>query len=573
MENEQIATLFDEMGDLLELLDANEFRIRSYRNAARAIRDASEPMREKVEKGQDLTEIANIGEGAAGKIREIVERGTCKRLEDLRERVPRELTELMKIPHLGPRKAMQVHKELGVDSLQDLKNACEQKKVRRLEGLGARMEEKLLGGLATVEKVSGRTLYAEAAEYVALLGDILSGTEGVQQFQTAGSFRRRKETVGDLDILVRSTDRNATADALAAREEIAEVLSRGEERVSVRLQNGLQVDFRFFDKPSWGAALHYFTGSKAHNIALRKRCVERGWKLNEYGLFKDDKRLAGATEASVYSRLQLPWIPPELREDRGELEAAETDDLPDLIEPDDIRGDLHMHTTETDGNNTIRELADAAKERGYDYIAVTDHSQRVSVAQGMDDKRCRKHAEAVRREGGKIKGIRLLAGVEVDILKSGKLDLQAKTLADLDWVVASVHSYFDLSETKMTARLLAAIESGVIHALGHPTGRMIGKREPVAFDREAVFEACREHDVCLEIDSQPDRLDLSDVDAREARDAGAVFAVVTDAHKAESLRFVDYGVHVARRAWIEPAQVVNTWTNRKLKKWCARSGG
>ena len=342
---------------------------------------------------------------------------------------------------------------------------------------------------------------------------------------------------------------------------------RGDERVTVHLSSGLQIDFRFFEASNFGAAMMYFTGSKAHNIRLRKRAVDRDWKLNEYGLTKDDRQLAGKTEESVYHRLNLPWIPPELREDRGELEAADSGDLPDLVEEKHIRGDLQAHTDATDGANTIREMAEAAADRGYAFFALTDHSKRVTMAGGLDDDAARKHADAIREVDDDMDGLWLMAGIEVDVLKSGRLDLKEETLEGLDWVVASIHYDRNLDRDKMTGRYLSAVESGVVHCLGHPLGRIIGGRDPLPLDLDRLFEACAEHDVCIEINAQPDRLDLPDTHVKRAREAGVTFTIGTDAHKTGDLDFMPLGVGVARRGWLDRKHVLNTRTVKQLRKW------
>lgn len=559
MENTQVAAVFNQIADLLELQQANQFRIRSYRNAARTISGLSQRLEDIARQGGDLTELANIGESTAAKVHEILETGTCQRLQELREELPGELPELMRVPGVGPRSAMQMYRELGVESIEDLRKACEEHRVRELEGMGAKTEQNILDGLEMLQKISGRMLYREAAEHVGSLGRHLDSCDAVKRWQVAGSFRRRAETIGDLDFLLEATDRETATEQVLAHHAIGEVMSRGRERTSVRLDSGVQVDFRFFEAESFGAALLYFTGSKAHNIAVRKLAVERDWKLNEYGLSTDEeRRLAGKTEQAIYGRLGLAWIPPELREDRGEVQAAAEGTLPALIEPDDIRGDLQSHTDETDGAETLEQMARAAGERGYEYLAVTDHSKAVSVAGGMDEDRLRRHADAIRELDASLGDIRLLTGVEVDILKDGRLDLDESLLAELDWVVASIHYNMNLSEKQMTERLLAAVRSGVVHCLGHPTDRIIGEREPISFDADRVFEACAEHGVWIEINAQPDRLDLPDNYCRGALEAGVQFTISTDAHKSSDLDFMRYGVNVARRGWLQKDDVLNT---------------
>jgi len=566
MENAQVADIFDEIADLIELAEGNAFRIRSYRSAARTVRDLSERLEDLVERGEALSAIPNIGKSTAEKIHEILETGTCKRLEEMRQAVPPALVELMRVPNLGPRKAMTLHRELGVESLEDLRKACEAGKVRDLEGFGAKTEDKLLRGLKTLEATTGRYLYKAAADHVESIGRHLDAIDAVRRWEVAGSFRRRKETIGDLDILVQAADRDKATDAILAHGDIDEVVSRGRERVTVRLASGLQIDFRYFDSSNFGAALMYFTGSKAHNIGLRKRAVDRGWKLNEYGLTKNGRQLAGKTEGSVYHRLNLPWIPPELREDRGELDAAEQDALPDLVAFEDVRGDLHAHTTATDGADTIEEMARAAADRGYQFFAITDHSKRVTMAGGLDDDATRQHADAIREADDGFKNLWLMAGIEVDILKSGKLDLEEKTLADLDWVVAVIHYDRNLDREEMTERYLSAIESGVVHCLGHPLGRVLGERDPIPLDLDRVFDACREHGVRIEINAQPDRLDLPDTHVKRAREAGVQFTLGTDAHKIADLDFMAFGVHVARRGWLEKKHLLNTLTAAQIRR-------
>ena len=571
MENAQVADIFDEIADLIELDEGNEYRIRSYRAAARTVRDLSQRLEDLVAQEEDLSEIPNIGESTADKIHEILETGTCQRLEEMRSKVPPELTDIMRVPDLGPRKAMQLHRELDMDDLDDLREACESHKVRELEGMGKKTEENILQGLETLESVGERVLLRDAADHVVSVGRHLDGVDAIRRWEVAGSFRRRKETVGDLDILVEASDRDQAADGILELEDVDEVMGRGNERVSVRLSDGLQIDFRFFEESSFGSALMYFTGSKAHNIHIRQLAVERDWKLNEYGLFKDDRRLAGSTEESVYHRLNLPWIPPELREDRGEVEAAQEEDLPELVEAGDIRGDLQSHTDVTDGTSSIGEMAEAAADRGYDYFAITDHTKRVTMAKGLDDDGALAHAENIREVDSDMDDIWLLAGIEVDILKSGALDLKEETLEELDWVVASIHYDMDMEQEEMTERLLSAIRSGVVHCLGHPTVRVLGKRDPIPFAADRVFEACAEKGVFIEVNAQPDRLDLPDFYCKRALEAGVRFTISTDAHKPSDLDFMPYGVDVARRGWLRPRDVLNTRTVKQFRE--ALGGG
>jgi DNA polymerase (family 10) len=566
MENAQIADLFAEIADLLELRGDNPFRIRSYQTAAQSIRSLPERVEDLSAQGHDLSEIQSIGESLAGKIHEILDTGTCKKLEELRKKFPRGLPELIRVPGLGPRKAMRLYEELQIENIKDLKKACENHKVRELKGMGAKTEEKILHGLGLAERSAGRILYQEAAEILKSMAAYLDKQASINRWEVAGSFRRGRETIGDLDILINARDRKKATDAILGYSAIDKVLSRGKERISIQLAGSLQIDFRFFDTPAFGAALVYFTGSKDHNIKIRRIAQDKKWKLNEYGLFKGDRRLAGQTEKDLYERLGLNWVPPELREDRGEVEAAANGRLPALIEPGDVHGDFQCHTTASDGKNSIREMADAAQKYGFDFLAITDHSKRVTMAHGMDDDRARKHADAIREVNNGMKSFWLLAGIEVDILKSGKLDLKESTLESLDWVVASVHYDRNMSKKAMTDRILAAIKSGAVHCLGHPLGRLIGKRDPIEVDMDRIIEACIEHNVRLEINCQPERLDLPDIYCRSARDAGVGFTLGTDSHSVDGFRFMPLGVTVARRGWLRKKDVLNTRTIAELKK-------
>ncbi len=565
MENARVADIFEEIADLVALRGGNEFRVRAYRNAARSVRDLSTSLEDIARDERDLEDLPDIGEGMAEKIREILETGTCTRLENLREEVPPALTEVLEVPGLGPRRVETLHEELGIESMEDLREAVEAHEVREVEGLGARTEQKIAKGIDTVTRTAGRVLRAKVRDTVEHLREVLEGLASVRRYAVAGSYRRHRETVGDLDIVVEAADRAEVNEAIAVLDNVTEVIHRGSEKISVRLESGLRVDFRYIAKESFGAALLYFTGSQAHTVALRRRAKDRGWKLNEYALAKGSNRLAATTEQAVYHRLDLAWIPPELREARGEIEAAEAGDLPDLVSSGDIRGDLHAHTDASDGRNSIREMAEAAQERGLDYLAITDHSPNVSVTRGLDAEAVMRHAGAIRRQDGRMEGFRLFAGVEVDILESGELDIDTETLGRLDWVVASIHSHFGQDRKTVTGRLLRAIRSGVVHCIGHPTGRRIGKRDGLDFDREAVFRACAENRVALEIDAQPDRLDLPDIYCREARDAGVLVSIATDAHNTASLRRMADGVAVARRGWLKAKDILNTRTPKQIQ--------
>lgn len=566
MENARVADLLDRIADLLDLEAESRFRIRAYRNAARAVRDLSVKLENLAARGEDLARLPAIGRSISQEIGEILAAGTCKRLEELEERVPPGLVEIMHVPGLGPRKAMEVWRELGVTSLGELQEAAREGRLRDLPGMGEKTEENVLRGLATVSATIGRITLKAASERLESLGSHLDAIEGIVRWEAAGSYRRRRETIGDLDVLVQAEDRARVVEEILAFPDIAEVSSRGEERTSVRLGDGLQVDFRFFEPESFGAALLYFTGSKTHNVELRQRAQRKGWKLNEYGLFAGDRRLAGASEEAVYRRLGLAWIPPELRESHGEIQAAAGDALPALVETGDLRGDLHCHTTASDGRDSIEEMAKAARGRGYRYLAITDHSQAVRVANGLDERRLRRHAARIREIDETLDRFWLLAGVEVDILRDGRLDLREDVLGELDWVVASIHSHFGLGESEMTRRILAAVTSGVVDCLGHPLGRRLGHRDPIRFDLDEVFAACAENGVCIEINAQPHRLDLPWIHCRRAVEAGVRLVISTDAHRTSELGLIDYGVGEARRGWVEAACVLNTMNLTELRR-------
>jgi DNA polymerase (family 10) len=566
MENSRIAAVFDEIADILEIQGENPFRIRSYRNAARTVGDLPEHISDLVAAGKDPKDIPGIGESLAEKIKEILAGGTCKALQDLRKQLPPHLPDLLKVKGLGPKKVAALWKQRKITTLEELKAAATAGKIRDLEGMGEKTEQNILKGLVTLEAEAGRISIRQAAEQAASIRRYLEKVKAIRRFEPAGSYRRRRETIGDLDFLVEAADRTQAAEEILKYESVEDVLARGQEKVSVRLASGVQVDFRFVEADDFGAALMYFTGSKAHNITLRKRAQKGDLKLNEYGLFRGEKRIAGRTEEEVFRALGLAWIPPEMREDRGEIDAAEHGKLPKLIERGDLKGDLHAHTVATDGNNTIEEMVAAARSHGYEYLAITDHSKAVTVAHGLNDAAIRRHADRIRAAAESFRGFWLLAGVEVDILKDGRLDLDEKVLGELDWVCASVHSYFEMPEAEMTERIVRAVRSGVVHCIGHPFGRLIGKRDSLHFDPDRVFAACKEMGVCLEINSYPDRLDLPDVHCKHAKEMGLTMTISTDSHKTGDLDLIEFGVDVARRGWLEKGDVLNTLSAAALKK-------
>jgi DNA polymerase (family 10) len=560
MENKTIADIFTEIADILEIQGENPFRVRSYRNAARTIEDMSRSLESLVKADENLEEIPGIGKSMSEKIREILSSGKCHTLEELRSKIPPGLTELLKLQGLGPKKVKVLYDELAVDSVDRLEKAAQAGRLRNLPGMGVKTEEKILKSIEHYRAGMGRFKLSVGFQYAEALLRHLKGVLGVKRLDPAGSFRRRRETIGDLDILAICGKGCKVMDRFAGYGDVAEVMARGETKSSVRLKCGLQVDLRVLEEESYGAALHYFTGSKAHNVAIRERAKEKGLKVSEYGVFraKDEKRLSGAEEEDVFKAVGLPLIPPELREDRGEVQAAQKGALPRLIELSDIRGDLQMHTTASDGKNSILEMARKAKEMGYAYIAVTDHSKAVRVAGGMDEKQLAKHLKEIEKADGQISGFRILKGVEVDILPDGTLDLKDDILRECEVVLASVHSRFNMEEGEMTRRVIRAIRNPNVKVLAHPTGRLILEREPFKISLPEVIQAAVDHGVILEINAYPDRLDLKDVDARMARDLGAKLAINTDAHSALQLELMKFGVFTARRGWIEAKDVINT---------------
>lgn len=569
--NSEIAGIFDHVADLLEIQDANRFRVRAYRNAANTIRDQSRSVASMLEDGDDLSELPDIGEDLAGKIAEIVQTGRLPLLDEISEEVPDAIVEATRIPGIGPKRARALFDALDISSIDDLKAAAEEGRIVDVEGFGEKTQEKIRDELERGDITERRIRLDVAEEFAEPLVAWIRDIDGVSKAEIAGSYRRRKETVGDLDILVAGEDGGAIIDRFVEYDEIEDVASKGKTRSTVTLRSGLQVDLRVISKASWGAALHYFTGSKAHNIAGRRRAQDRDLKLNEYGLFDGKARVAGATEEEVYEGIDLPWIDPVLRENRGEIEAAEAGELPDLVTLDDIRGDLHAHTTASDGRNSLREMAEAAKDRGYDYLAITDHSRSQTQAGGLEVDDLEAQIDEIAELNEDIDGIRLLAACEVDILEDGSLDFPDSVLKKLDLVVASVHGKFDLDEAAQTDRIIRAMDNPLVSIIGHPTGRQIGERRPYPVDMERLVEAAKDRGCVLELNANPIRLDLQDVHCRMAAEHGVRIAVSTDAHSTGGLGNMRYGVDQARRGWLSSADVVNTRRWSDLSKILKRT--
>jgi len=567
MQNAEVARFFNELADLLEIQGANPFRIRAYRNAARTIENLTESMSDlATDPDRNPQELPGIGKDLAEKIVTIVETGRLPQLNDLRKEIPEGVVEMLLLPGIGPKKVAVLFKDLSLTSLGELKQAAEQGAVANLKGFGEKTAQTILDGIAHLAQMGNRVTLAEAkAEADAIVEDLLK-LDCVTQAAVAGSCRRRKETIGDLDVLASSTNSAATMDWLARNERVEKVLARGETKQRVRLKSGIEMDLRVVSDESYGAALQYFTGSKEHNIVIRRRAQERGLKVNEYGVFRNEKSVAGRTEAEVYAAVDLPWIPPELREDRGEVELAQQNKLPKLIELEEIRGDLHMHTTATDGNATILEMAEAAKARGLKYIAITDHSKRVSMAHGLDAKRLRNHWKQIDTIRSKVSGIEILSGIECDILEDATLDLDDDVLSEADWVIAVLHYGLKQPREKINQRLLNAIRNPYVSAIGHLSGRLIGKRPGADVGYDEVFKAAADHGVMMEINAHPSRLDLDDIHAAAAKDHGIPIVISTDAHSCHGLNVMQYGVYQAQRAGLTKQDVANTRTFKQFSK-------
>jgi DNA polymerase (family 10) len=575
LENKEIARLLWETADLMEIADEDSFRIRSYRNGASAVESYPERVEDVLrDPSRKVTDIPGIGKGLAHVLQEILERRSCERRDALLEKFPPGCLEFLKIQGLGPKGIALIFEHYRIGTIDELERLCLEQKIRVLPRMGAKLEEKVLRSIAQYRQRTGRYLISYAERVAEELKQVLLEVPGVEEVTPAGSLRRGRETVGDLDLLVTGPSPAGALERFIAWPKVDEILGRGENKASARVgREGFQVDVRALPRDSFGAAMQYFTGSKDHNVAVRMRAVRQGLKLSEYGLFRveDDVRIAGETEASVYEALGLPWIPPELRENTGEIEAAEEGRLPHLVELSDMRGDLHMHTTATDGRATLEEMAEAARERGYEYIAITDHSKALAMANGLDERRAVEFAHQVREINRSGSGLRIFSGIECDILRDGALDLANDALAELDIVIASVHSHMNLESAEMTDRLLRALECPHVRVLGHLTGRLLLQREPYPFDFDRVAAEAVRRGVWLEINSSPERLDLKDAHIRAAKAKGARFTISTDAHHPNHLRGMRYGVMTARRGWLGSGDVVNTLRIEDFEKALNRS--
>lgn len=567
--NNDIAEILDRVADLLDLSSADQFRIRAYRNAAQTISSLSRGAADMVKNKEDLSELPGIGKDLAGKIKEIVETGSLTRLKELESRVPAELVTLMKISDLGPRRVLALHRTLGIGTRDELERAAKSGRIREVRGFGEKTEQKIIASLkrqaAGKGENEGRAKFMVVEQVSLSLLTYLRKLRGAEQVEAAGSFRRKCETVADLDLVATCRRGSEVMERFTRYEDVERIISKGATRSSIALRSGLQVDLRVVSQASYGAALHYFTGNKAHNIAIRRLGQKKGLKINEYGVYRDERQVAGRNEKDVYRSVGLPYIEPELRENRGEIEAAAKNELPDLIDLKDIRGDLHSHTTATDGKFTLEEMAEAARKRSYEYLAITDHSKRVYMARGLNAHALARQIKEIDKLNRNWKTFRILKSSEVDILEDGSLDLSDDILRELDLVVGSIHYNFNLSKNRQTERILRAMDNRYFNVLAHPTGRRIGKREPYEIDLHRVLEAAKQNRCCVELNAQPERLDLTDVHVKMAKEMGVKVAISTDAHSVMDLEHMRFGIAQARRGWLERGDVLNTLCWDQLK--------
>lgn len=574
MENSEIARVFFEIADLLELKGGDLFRVRSYRNAAMVADGFPESLKTLYEEqGEDgLKGIPGIGESTRAKIIEMLETGKCAYHVELLSEVPSGMLEIIRVSGVGPKKAALLHKQLGIKTINELEKAAEGGLIQNLPGFGQVSEQKILKGIKDLKSRTQVFKLSFVAPFAQSFVAHMKSVPGIMDIVPAGSFRRWKETVGDLDILTTCDDAASVMDHFVKHPEVRDIVSKGETKSTVVLRSGLQVDIRVLEKKAFGAALQYFTGSKAHNVALRDRAKRMGLKISEYGVFKEHGEVwvAGEKEEDVYKAVGLPWIPPELRENRGEIEAAEEGRLPNELKRSDIKGDLHVHTKDSDGTYTLEQMADAAMKLGYEYMAVTDHSKAVGIARGLDEARILAQMNAVDEFNEKLrrqkKKFTVLKASEVDIRADGTLDHPEEILRKLDIVVASVHSRFNMSTDEMTKRVIKAIRTGLVNVLGHPTGRLIGEREPYLIDLAKVMDEAKKHNTALELNSYPDRLDLNDAHCLLAKNKGVLVAISTDSHSIHHLNNIEYGIHTARRGWLEKKDVLNTRTLVELTR-------
>ena len=572
MDNKAIANILFETADLLEIDGQDSFRIRSYRNAAQAIENHSQQIKDIIGDPKQVLSISGVGKGMLDKLKELLTTGKLSVQKELLEKYHPSMLQLLKIQGLGPKTIALIWSAYKVSDIDGVEQLAREGKIRTLPRMGEKHETKLLKAIADYKRIGGRYLIDSAEEEAEKLIEHLKTFKGIDKITPAGSLRRGRDTVGDLDILVTGkaccteAGRQEAIDHVAKYPPLMDVIARGDNKISFHLRNGMQVDVRLLPPESFGAAMQYFTGSKAHNVAIRQRALKMGYTLNEYSLatLEGEKPVAGKTEEEIYAKLKLDYIPPEMRENLGEIELAQSHTLPQLLTQEDLQGDVHMHTVETDGKNTIEEMAAAAKGHGYKYMAITDHSKNLAFANGLDDKRAVEHIAKIRAANDKIDGITIFAGIEVDILPEGDLDLSDDVLAQMDIVIASVHSVFNQESPKMTDRLLKAISNPNTSVIGHPTGRIQLRRDSYAFDMHAVLSAAAKHKVAMELNAYPDRLDLNDVNLRQAKQHGVKVVINTDAHHTSHMEKIRFGVLQARRAWLTKEDVLNTLPKEKF---------
>ncbi len=570
MENIEVAKIFNEIADILQLKEDNPFRIRSYRRVAQIISGLSENLKSII-KEKNLENIPGIGKNTAEKIKEIIETGDCQYHKELLETPEANLIEMMKIPGLGPKLVQQVYKKLNITNMDKLEKAAKNGKLREMERMGEKSEEKVLKGIQYFKQSKGRFKLSEALPYAETIIDKLKKHKEIKNIQYAGSLRRMKETVGDLDILVTAENNTNIINKFTSLSEVKDIIAKGTTKSTVILNNGLQVDLRLIKPSSFGAALVYFTGSKQHNIAIREISKKKNLKINEYGVFSiknsKEKKVAGKTEKEVYKSIDLPFIPPELRENNGEIEAARINKLPKLINFHDYKGDLHMHTKYSDGSNTIEEMVESCKDRGYKYIAITDHSQAVKIAGGLKPKELIKEIDKIKEVNNKMENITVFSGVEVDILNDGKLDFPDDILKQCDIVIAAIHSKFGMEENEMTQRIVTAFKNKNVNIFAHPTGRILKKREPYKVNMDELIKAAKKYKIALELNAYPDRLDISSKYCKACKENKVKIAINTDSHSILQLNNIKYGIYTARRGWLESEDVINTYPLSKLKKF------
>ncbi|HIE43333.1 MAG TPA: DNA polymerase/3'-5' exonuclease PolX [Candidatus Omnitrophica bacterium] len=567
MDNLEIAKIFSRIADILEIKNENPFKVRAYRRVTQVLESLPQEVSQLYEEGK-LDNIPGVGEGIAKKIKELIETGKLNYYEDLKKDIPDGLLEMMNIPEVGPRTVWLLYDRLGVDSIEELKKAAEDRKLRELPGMGPKTEENILKGLELIKRRAERIPLQEALATATRVIEPLKKLKEVKKLSIAGSLRRMGETIGDIDILLTSDEPEKVMEEFVSLPIVKEVFARGVTKSSILTNEGRQVDLRVVPEESFGAALHYFTGSKAHNIRIRELGVKKGLKINEYGIFKKEERgevkIGGREEEDVFKSVGLPFISPELREDRGEIEAGLRKELPKLIDLNEIRGDLHVHSKWSDGNNTVEEIAEAARSRGYEYIGICDHSQSLKVAGGVSEKEFLRRIKQIRQIDERIEGIKILAMSEVDIDSEGRLDYPDELLRELDIVIATIHTGFKQDRATITERIIRAMENEYVDIIAHPTGRLLGEREPYEIDLDRVLKVAKSTGTALEINAFPNRMDLNDVHSRTAKEEGVKLAINTDAHHILQLDWISFGIAVARRAWLQAEDVVNTYPLEKL---------